>query len=154
MSELKEKSSKQAYLRITENRMRRLLIALAVSTLIMGCQQNGEVKLGPDVTLEAFYKSLCAGEFEQAESLCEIPAMAEYVNGFRSEWEKNDSAIRTIASAILSEVSIEITDTEQSSQNRTIFYKMTTTDGQSKEKIATLRKEEGAWKITAITDRH
>ena len=130
------------------------MIALAVSAFIMGCQQNGETKLGPDGTLEAFYKSLCAGEFEQAESLCEIPAMTDYVNDFRSEWEKNDSAIRTIASAILSEVSIEITDTEQSGQNRTIFYKMTTTDGQSKEKIATLRKEEGEWKVTAITDRH
>ena len=154
MSELKEKSSKQAYLRITENRMRRLLIALAVSTLLMGCQQNGESKLGPDGTLEAFYKSLCVGDFEQAESLCELPSMEEYVNEFRSAWEKNEGAIRTIASAILAEASIEITDTEQSGQNRTIFYKMTTTDGLSKEKIATLKKEEGAWKITAITDRH
>ena len=141
-------------MRITENRMRRLLIALAVSTLIMGCQQNGETKLGPDGTLEAFYTNLCAGEFEQAESLCDIPAMEEYVNGFRSEWEKNDSAIRAIASAILTDISIEITDSKQNGQNRTIFYKLTTTDGQSKEKIATMKKEEGEWKVTAITDRH
>jgi hypothetical protein len=127
---------------------------MAVSTLMVSCQQNRETKLGPDDTLEAFYKSLCAGEFEQAETLCENPGMEEYVNGFRSEWEKNDGAIRTIASAILAEVSIEITDSKQNGQNRTIFYKMTTTDGQSKEKIATMRKEEGAWKITAIIDRH
>ena len=154
MSELKEKSSKQAYLRITENRMRRLLIALAVSAFIMGCQQNGETKLGPDGTLEAFYKSLCAGEFEQAESLCEAAGMEGYVNEFRLAWEKSDSTTRRIASAILADISIEITDTEQNGQNRTIFYEMTATDGQSKEKMATLRKEEGDGKITAIIDRH
>jgi hypothetical protein len=134
--------------------MRRLLIAMAAAVFIMGCQQNGETKLGPDGTLEAFYKSLYSGAFDQAESLCDIPAMSEYVNGFRMAWEKNDSTIRTITSDILADISIEITDAEQNSQNRTVFYKMTATDGQNKEKIATLMKEEGAWKITAITDRH
>ena len=130
------------------------MIAMAVSAFIMGCQQNGETKPGPDSTLEAFYKSLYSGAFDQAESLCDIPAMSEYVNGFRSAWERNDSTIKAIASDILADISIEITDAEQDGQNRTISYKMTTTDGQSKEKTATLRKEEGAWKITAIIDRH
>ena len=134
--------------------MRRLLIAMAASVFIMGCQQNGEGQLGPDETLKTFYRDLCSGSFEQAESLCDIPSMEEYINCFRSAWENNDSTIRVIASDILADVSIEITDTEQNSQNLTIFYKMTSTDGQSKEKIATLRKEEGAWKITAIIDRH
>ena len=134
--------------------MRRLLIAMAASVFIMGCQQNGENKLGPDDTLESFYRNLCSGAFEQAENLCDILSMEEYVNGFRLAWEKNDSTIRTVASAILADVSIEIADTEQSGQNRTIFYKMTAADGQSKEKIATLKNEEGAWKITAIIDRH
>ena len=142
------------YLRTICKSMRRLLIAVAISLFVMGCQQSGETRLNPDATLEAFYKSLCAGEFEQAENLCVVPDMGEYINGYRSAWEKNEGTIRTIASAILAEVSIEITDTGQSGQNRTIFYKMTTTGGQSKEKIATLRKEEGVWKITAITDRH
>lgn len=134
--------------------MRRLLIAVAISLFVMGCQQSGETKLGPGATLEAFYKSLCAGEFEQAESLCDPVAMEGYVSIFRSAWEENDDKIRAIASDILAEVTIEITDTEQNGQNRTIFYKMTATDGQSKEKIAALKKEEGVWKITAITDRH
>lgn len=134
--------------------MRRLLIAMAAAVFIMGCQQNGETKPGPDDTLEIFYRNLCSGAFEQTGDLCDIPFMEEYINCFRSAWENNDSTIRVIASDILADVSIEITDTEQNSQNLTIFYKMTSTDGQSKEKIATLRKEEGAWKITAIIDRH
>ena len=141
-------------MRIICKSMRRLLIAVAISLFVMGCQQSGETKLGPDTTLENFYKNLCAGEFGQAESLCEAAGMEGYVNEFRLAWEKSDSTTRRIASAILAEVSIEITDTEQNGQNRTIFYKMTTTDGQSKEKIATLRKEEGEWKIMAIIDRH
>ena len=134
--------------------MKQLLIAMAVSAFLIGCQQNRETRLGPDDTLETFYTSLYSGAFEQAESLCDIPAMSEYLDVFRSAWEKNDSTIRAIASDILAGISIEISDVEQNGQNRTIFYKMTTTDGQSKEKIATLRKEEGVWKITAITDRH
>ena len=134
--------------------MRRLLSAILAAVLVTSCQQNGETKLGPDATLESFYKSLCAGEFVQAESLCDAPGMEGYVNGFRPAWEQNDSTTRKIASAILADVSIEITDTEQNGQDRTIFYKMTATGGQSKEKIAILRKEEGEWKIMAITDRH
>lgn len=141
-------------MRIIYKSMRRLLIAVAISLFIMGCQHSGETKLGPDATLESFYKNLCAGEFEQAESLCEAAGMEGYVNEFRLTWEKSDSTTRRIASAILADISIEITDTEQNGQNRTIFYKMTATDGQSKEKMATLRKEEGEWKITAIIDRH
>ena len=141
-------------LRIICKNMRRLLIAIAATMLLMSCQQNGEAKLGPDGTLEAFYKSLCAGEFEQAANFCDVTAMEEYLNDFRSIWEKNDSAIRAIASDILADITVDITDTEQSGQIRTIFYKLSTTEGQSKEKIATLRKEEGAWKITAIIDKH
>lgn len=130
------------------------MIAIAATMLLMSCQQNGEAKLGPDSTLEAFYKSLYAGEFKQAASFCDVTGMEEYLNDFRSIWEKNDSTIRAIASDILADITVDITDTEQSGQNRTIFYKMTTTDGHSKEKIATMRKEEGEWKVTAITDRH
>ena len=76
------------------------------------------------------------------------------MDSFRSAWERNDSTIRTITTDILADISIEITETEQKGQNRTIFYKLTAIDGQTKEKIATLKKEEGEWKITAITDRH
>lgn len=135
--------------------MRRILTAaFAAATLLMGCRQNGETKLGPDSTLEEFYRNLCSGQFTQAEGLCDKTAMEEYLNGFRSAWEGNDSTTMAMASDILAEMSIEITDTEQNSQSRTIFYKLTAADGQSKEKIATLKKEEGEWSITAITDRH
>lgn len=134
--------------------MRRLLIILAISLYATGCQQNGETKLGPDSTLSAFYKNLCSGEFALAEGLCDETSMGEYIDNVRSVWEKGDSTIRVMASDILTDVSIEITDTEQNSQNRTIFYKLTARDGQCKEKIARLKKEEGEWKIMAITDRH
>jgi hypothetical protein len=54
----------------------------------------------------------------------------------------------------LSETVVDVTDVVKNGEERTVFYKLTASSGQNKEKIATLRKEERAWKITAITDRH
>ena len=54
----------------------------------------------------------------------------------------------------MSDTEVLITDIVKNDQGRTIFYKLTATGGLTKEKIATLKKEEGEWKITAITDRH
>ena len=141
-------------MRINQKIMRNLLFAIAISLIVTGCQQSGGTRPSPDSTLEAFYQNLCSGEFNLAEGLCDREAMKGYMDSFRSAWERNDSTIRTITTDILADISIEITETEQKGQNRTIFYKLTAIDGQTKEKIATLKKEEGEWKITAITDRH
>ena len=124
-----------------------------IAAILTGCFQNKRAEPGPEETLRTFYMELCAGDFDMAESLCDSLTMDGYIDGLRKVWNESDSPVCAIASDILSEMSIEITDTEQNSQSRTIFYKLTATDGQNKEKIATLRKEEGAWKIEAITDR-
>ena len=103
--------------------------------------------------MEMFYRNLCCGDLDGAGSLCHKPGMDGYLESFRTAWEKTDSTTAAIASDMLSEMTVNITDEEKDGQTRTVFYKLTGTDGQNKEKIATLRKEEGAWKIEAITDR-
>ena len=115
--------------------------------------KDGQTPMGPEDTLEAFYKGLCAGEFEHATSLCDSLTMAEQINSFRAAWERSDSTICDIASAILSEMSVTVTDVEKNGQTRTIFYELSISDNRNKEKVATLSKEEGAWKIKEITDR-
>ena len=122
--------------------------------MIIGCQMGQRARLGPDQTLEVFYKNLCTGEFDRAASFCNAESMRVYLNGFRSAWEQGDSTVRKIASEMLTEISIEITGKEQDSQNRTLFYTLAINGGQSKEKLAILKKEEGEWKILEITDRH
>ena len=83
--------------------MRRILTAaFAAATLLMGCRQNGETKLGPDSTLEEFYRNLCSGQFTQAEGLCDKTAMEEYFKRFASDMLGGDApakmqALRTWA---------------------------------------------------------
>ena len=112
-----------------------------------------QAELGPEETIEAFYSSLCKGEFEMARGMCDTLAMAEYLEGFMGAWKESDSTVCLIAADILSEVTVTVTDTQKSGQSRTVFYELSAVDGSNKEKTATLSKEEGAWKIEEITDR-
>ena len=123
-------------------------------SIIKQCRgKDSQTELGPDKTLMEFYSNLCSGNFEQATLLCDTLTMNGFINKFRRTWEETDSTVCAMASDILSDMTVVVTDTEKNGQTRTIFYVLATTDGQNKEKVATLRKEEGAWKIEAITDR-
>ena len=79
--------------------------------------------------------------------------MSGYLEGFRSAWDSAGEGITDIASDILSEMTVEVTSVQKNGQSRTIFYELVT-ERRIKEKIATLKKEEGAWKIAQITDRN
>ena len=133
--------------------MRNLLI-LAVCTLITaGCFQGADKGKRPEDTVNAFYKALCSGEFEQAESHCDTLGMKSYLDIFRNAWEAADEDQIMAASEILKEISVTVNDIERDGQDRTVFYTLTSAEGKTKEKIATLMKEEGEWKIGQITDR-
>lgn len=134
--------------------MRNILLLTAVAVFLTGCIHTREASLGPDETLETFYTNLFAGDFDEAESLCDTLGMQEYIGVLKGVWGQADSSVMTIVPAILSETAVSITDIVKNGQERTVFYKLTATDGSDKEKIATLRKEEGGWKIKSITDRH
>ena len=125
------------------------VVMFSVSLFRTCSNKDKKAEMGPEETLEAFYKELCAGEFDRASGLCDSLT----ISGFRTAWEKNDSTVSDIASAILSEMSVTVTDVERDGQTRTVFYELSISDKQSKEKVATLSKEEGAWKIKEITDR-
>lgn len=134
--------------------MKRFLIFILAAASLAGCSGGKKADLGPKETLQMFYEHICSGEFSEAQTLCDNTSMSEYIETFSSAWAKTDPAISAIASDILSDLTIKITEEQKNGQTRTIFYELTVSDSQNKEKIATLRKEEGAWKIEAITDRH
>ena len=134
--------------------MKNIYILAAIVLTAIGCSMNRSTELGPAETIESFCKAIFSGDFDRAKSFCAETETNEYVASLQKEWEKSDEGIKAILPEILSEYLIEVTDIVKNGQGRTIFYKLTATNGQSKEKVATLRKEEGEWKITAITDRH
>ena len=101
--------------------------------------------------MEAFHKALYSGEFEQAKNLCDTLTMGEYIDAFRTVWEQNGTSVAEIVSDIMSETQLKVTDTKKSEEGRTIFYELTF-DGKSKTKTASMKREEGEWKIAKITD--
>ena len=119
-------------------KMKRMIVLATVAVIATGCFQGNNSEIGPRETLETFYRSLCSGEFDTAETLCSEAEMDEFLTTFRTAWKQNDSTITAIASDILSELSVNVTAEKKDGQTRTIFYELTTTDGQNKEKIATL----------------
>jgi hypothetical protein len=134
--------------------MRNLLILAVVALTTAGCFHANNREQGPEARVQAFYKALSAGDFAQAQSLCDTLTMGGYIGEFRSAWESTDENIAAIVADILSETAVNITDTRKDGQKRTIFYTLTSADGQNKEKAAVLKSEEGEWKIEQITDRN
>ncbi len=134
--------------------MKKIHIIAAIVLVTIGCSRNSNSEIGPAETIEAFCKSIFAGDFEKAKGFCSETDVEEYIARLQEEWEKSDESVKAILPDVLSEYLVEVTDVVKDGQERTIFYKLTATDGQVKGKIATLRKEEGEWRITAITDRH
>ena len=134
--------------------MKRIVIMIAAAWFFTSCSGGEKTDNGASEALQAFYKTICSGKFAEAEALCHEQSMEGYINAFRSAWEQKDSALVAIASDQLAEMTINITHQQANAQNTTIFYELHTADGLSKEKVATLRKEEGEWKIEVITDRN
>ena len=66
---------------------------------------------------------------------------------------KADSSAAAIAAAMLSEADFKVEDIAREGEKRHILYIMDAGNGLKKEKKATVRKEEGVWKVEQITDR-
>lgn len=131
-----------------------LFVVMFAISIVKTCGgKDRQDQTGPEGIVETFYRSLCAGDFDKARSLCDTLEMEDYLGGFQDAWESEDSTVRAIASDILSEMTVNITDTERDGQTRTVFYELSGPGGSDKEKAATLSKEEGEWKIKKITDR-
>ena len=127
----------------------------AVILLTRGCSKN--TSMDPEDVVEAFTKAVAAGRFEEADGLCDRNSISGYIDTYRNAMEKrsgSDSAAVAIAAGILSDISVEVTDVVKAKRSRTVFYTIRDIYGHSKEKVATLKDEEGEWKVTEIRDRN
>lgn len=134
--------------------MRKIYMLILSALVVTGCFGEKTVESSPEETLKNFCQAVFAGDFDKAESLCDTLSMKEYICSIRTAWEEADSSVMTIVPAILAETEINMTEVIKNGQERTIHYELTAIDGSRREKTATVRKEEGEWKISEITDRH
>lgn len=141
-----------------------ILIAGAIAAvlllllLVRGCGgKEDSVELGPAETAEAFCRALAAGEFARARELCDTVSMKAYIDTYRSAFEsfseENEKAA-AIASGILGDMDFSVENMTKEGGRRIVFYTIGLSDGIKRNKVATLMKVEGAWKVETVTDRY
>ena len=102
----------------------------------------------------AFSKALASGDFENARCLCDSIAMKDYIEGYAEVWnrlQKEDSSALAIAASLLSEAEMSIIRSEKTGDGKDVYYRIEA-DGNVRELKATVKKEEGEWKVKMITD--
>lgn len=135
--------------------------AAAVVTVMMmaaGCGQRSEsVEMGPGETVEAFCKALAGGDFETARNLCDTVAMNGYIRNYAEALDMQmqaDSCVAMIAAGMVAKAEISIDEVVKEGDRRVVHYSVMASEDMAKTKTARVKKEEGAWKVEAITDRN
>lgn len=136
--------------------MRKILLMTAVAVMAVACGGKGGGKAdGPEAVVTAFSKAVAAGQWEEAYGLCDTLSMKEYISANRQAWEyleKADSNAMKIAAQLMADVNVEILDVEKVDGGREIRYAIGIEDMRKERKAVVAKNEEGAWKVTAITD--
>jgi len=110
---------------------------------------------GPAQVVETFNRAITAGDFAKAATLCDTVSMRNYLESYQEAWQtinREDSTVLSIASDILSGAVLNIEDILTEDGKKVVLYTLEA-DGHSKTRQARLKKEEGEWRIEAITDR-
>ena len=136
--------------------MKKILMMVAVAMMAVACGGKGGGKAdGPETVVTAFSKAVAAGQWEEAYGLCDTLSMKEYISANRQAWEyleKTDSNAMKIAAELMGQAVVEVIDVEKVDGGRQVHYAIEL-EGMRKERKAVVAKnEEGAWKVTAITD--
>ncbi|MBP3663369.1 MAG: DUF4878 domain-containing protein [Bacteroidales bacterium] len=132
----------------------RINAVVAGLVILAGCGGSNEKAMGPEETVEAFCRAVTAGQWSQAEALCDTVSMKAYLDSHKEAWEtlqREDSCALAIAESILADTVMTVEEVSKEEDRRVVSYTLAA-DGNSKTRKATLKKEEGAWRVERITD--
>jgi hypothetical protein len=133
-----------------------LVGVFGVAIYFIGKDNDTPSHTGPEVIVRDFTEAMKTGDFEKARSLCDTSAMQEYLDAYMQKWETKslkDSAAFASTVRILGETTIEIDKVDMLDGVCFIDYTLGL-DGNIRKCHAGLKKEEGEWKVTEITDRN
>ena len=129
---------------------------VAVAVMAAACGGNGGGKAdGPEAVVTAFSKAVAAGQWEEAYGLCDTLSMKEYISANRQAWEyleKADSNAMKIAAELMGQAVVKVIDVEKVDGGRQVHYAIELGGMRKERKAVVAKNEEGAWKVTAITD--
>lgn len=132
-----------------------ILAGMGVCLMMGGCFSGKEKKDGPEVVVEQFYKAMAAGEWDKACCLCDTVTMKDYLEGYQEAWDsfcQQDSAVLEIASSMLADAAVEVTGIEKAEDGRLVQFTVQTGNIKVERKAIVMKNEEGAWKVTEITE--
>lgn len=131
-----------------------VVVALLVGMVALnGCGERS-VEMGPVETVEAFFKAVTAGDWAEAEALCDTVSMTEYIESNKAAWsrlERENSGAMAVTKSLIAQTSISIEEVKREDEKRIVTYTLVI-EGLSKTCEATLKKEEGAWRVEKIQD--
>ncbi len=130
-----------------------LFICTATIFVIASCNGKKEA-MTPEAVVETFCRAVATGDFDTARTLSDSVSMNDYLNNYMkvmNSLQKKDSCALGIASEILSGAEFEVTGVEKNGEERTVQYTLKA-EGCEKAKKATVKKEEGEWRVKEITD--
>lgn len=135
--------------------VRYLLTVVLGCVCLAGCKgREKSVEMGPVETVETFCKATAAGQWDEAEALCDTENMKEYIMNLKQAWEQNrkkDEGATKVARSIMEGTTVTVNGTQKDENRRVVTYTLET-DGLSKTKKAVLEKEEGAWRVSRVTE--
>ena len=138
------------------NYMRKILMMAAVAMMAVACGGKGGGKAdGPEAVVAAFSKAVAAGQWEEAYGLCDTLSMKEYISANRQAWEyleKADSNAMKIAAELMGQAVVEVIDVDKVDGGRQVHYAIELEGMRKERKAIVMKNEEGAWKVTAVTD--
>lgn len=135
-----------------------LAIAAVVAVLFLPGEEKAHetVKAGPEAVVIEFTEAMKAGNFEKAQKFCDPETMQEYLDAYMQKWEDmsiKDSSAFASTVRILGETTIEIGEVDMQDGVCFIDYTLRL-DKNARKCRASMKKEEGEWKVTEITDRN
>lgn len=133
-------------------------VAVVAAMVAAGCGQRSEsVEMGPGETVEAFCKALAGGDLETARGFCDTVAMNGYIRNYAEALDMQmqaDSCVAGIAAGMLTQAEFAVDEVAKEGDRRIVHYTVKVSEDMTKKKTAKVRKEEGVWKVEAISDRN
>ena len=139
---------------MTLSKILKISVVAICFACLFGCGGQKSVEMGPAETVEEFSKAIAACQWDKAMELCDTVKMQDYINAYRnavSKMVKEDEGAMKVAKTLLKSTTVTVNDVHKHEDKRVVTYTLET-DGLSKTRKATLRKEEGAWRVEAITE--
>lgn len=142
------------------NRRRLIILTgaalLAASAIfVLSSRSEEEERLGPEGVVTEFVSAMKTGDFAKAYSLCDSSSMHGHLEAYAQIWKEQsqkDSASFSAITEILAGTEIHLNGMTEADGTCVVEYALEM-ESNRKENKATLRLEEGEWKIIEITSK-